>query len=256
MWTTRLVRKTATFRLPWGFDSLLSPTLTPILPGLLKDLQFEASEGFGLAYIQLLKAISERNTEVLQACLEGSLYKAIGRSLAEFDLSKQTLRLVNETAPVTVALHNSSIHIGPFIDRAKNATMTRAKDIRHSEQFTRVKNVVIYKDPSALFALPGSFLLQLDCLIKSKAKLVLEDELGNVVKGRKDESEEEHLLRFEVACPKTKGILRIYANFIRFILYAAGDEKEDYPFHDGQWVIADLDTELKGNPLLDLSLHT
>lgn len=255
MWTTRLVRRTATFRLPWGFDGLLSPSLEPILPGLLKDLQFEASEGFGLAYLQLLKAISERNTEVLQACLEGSLYKAIARSLVEFDLSKQTLRLVNETAPVTVALHNSSIHIGPFIDRAKNATLTRTKSMRQNEQFTRVKNVMIYKDPAALFTMPSSFLLQLDCLIKSKAKLVLEDELGNVVKGRKDESEEEHLLRFEVACPKTQGFFRIYANFIRFVLYAAGDEREDYPFRDGQWVISDLDAELKGNSLLDQSLH-
>lgn len=228
-----------------------STPLSPILPSLQKDLQFETSEGFGLAYIQLLKAISERNTEVLQSCLEGNLYKAIARSLAEFDLSKQTLRLVNGDAPVTVTLHNSSIHIGPFIEREKNETLLRAKDMRHREQYTRIKDVVIYKDPTSPFTLPLSFLLQLDCLIRSKAKLVLEDELGNVVKGRKDESEEEHVIRFEVACPKTKGLLRIYANFIRFILYAAGDDKENYPFSDGQWVISDLDGELKGNPLVN-----
>lgn len=227
-----------------------STPLSPILPGLQKDLQFETSEGFSLAYIQLLKAISERNTEVLQTCLEGNLYKAIARSLAEFDLSKQTLRLVNEDAPVTVALHNSSIHIGPFINREKNVILTRAKDMR-SEQYTRIKDVIIYKDPKSLFSLPLSFLLQLDCLIRSKAKLVLEDELGNVVKGRKDESEEEHVIRFEVACPKTKGLMRMYANFLRFILYAAGDEKVKYPFREGQWVISDLDGELKGNPLLN-----
>lgn len=208
------------------------------------------TDGFGSAYIQLLKAMCERNTEILQACLEGNLYKAIARSLAECDLSKKTLRIVNETAPVAVSLHNSSLFIGPYIDRSRNTSFSSAKDIRSSQQFQRITNLSVYKDLSMPFRLPGSFILQVDCLVKSQAKLVLEDELGNVVQGKKDESEEEHVLRFEVACAKKSGLLRIYDNFIRFIIYAAGDDRVEFPFKDGEWIISDLDGELQGNPLV------
>ena len=245
----RLLRFTSTLRLPWVFDVPLVPTHTPPHPGLCKEMDFAINTGFPIAYIELLRAISESNHEVLKSCLENNLFQGITAGLEDVKQSGHRLTLINPSAPVYVSLHNSALHIGPFIDRAQTKDLLTIKKLTARGEMSRVKDVWLHKRDGQV-SLPLSFVLKVDCLIKSKAKLVMEDGDGKAVKGKKDESEEEHILRFEVARLKEGGFFNLYDNFLRYFKYAV-DEETESPFKDQEWVVTDIDKHLRGNPLVE-----
>lgn len=229
--------------MPWKFGAYVPSMSKTLLPTLESDMRLQ-QDGFNLAYISLVKALANNDTDFLKSVAEPRLFQSLKTSLDSMAEKKGSMKIVNEDAVFRPEFFNAQLRIKASIDRKPLGEVIKGdsmKPIKTNDTPRLLKeDIHIYNDSEI-----SSIVLKVDVVYTSMFKLVMADETGEEVQGKADETPETHMLTFETESMPTGIIFPGLWHRVNSILYAVGYSNWMSEFN---WIITDIDEHLNGNP--------
>lgn len=242
-------RALASLTFPWFSGPCPQVEKSPLKPFLEKQLQSYFSSGFSQVYGHLLRTITTGEVDELSESVESTLFSRLKSDLSALQHEELKLELINDGADVSVQFYNAKHCYGVPISRAETRRFKYSMKQGPRSDYVDTKDCVLFildffnfigasKDAKFLSSAIKYETLWVDCIMRSKMKLLVVNKQGEVLQGQRDEQEEAHLLQFEatIGKPPEKGGL--------FAL------PETINLPDVDWVLTDVDRRLDGNPYI------
>eukprot|EP00347_Sterkiella_histriomuscorum_P020533 403337441 len=207
--------------------------------------------GFKYAYLTLLKAISQKDYDLVGGCCEQSMYKAFAQGMDQLKVKGFNTEIMNEhNHKMELELVDFHNYYGASIDRNEN----KKKSIKEFNNFLMdVPNITMYTSGSALSSLQSmigmaqkgkgnnplkisGLTIEMIVRFKTNFKLnILNENNDKLISNDKARDDELHFVKFEGAYPE-------------FEFSPDSMKKSLTTFNFRDWTIVDFDNKLLGNP--------
>ena len=216
--------------------------------------------GFNYAFNSVLDAYCTNDLEILEQCMEGSLFSFVKKGLSDLAKENISFKRLHNNEPKIIPL-DFSIISGVNIDRSKNPHISQLKIVDFDGQDfsnNRISKLIFGSYAPDLTSDPikkNKIYINTSPNLCTIARVDIAYEGQNFIGLFKDNEEltskysgnSYHIFRFESEVMKNEGSFSLMA-FFQYIYRFEGMELND--FFNKDWILVDIDFQLEGNPIV------